>query len=51
MLPPTAATLRDLAGYAAPDAVFAAAAGRDAARLVQPRVCTGPDGTAWPTVG
>lgn len=51
MLPPTAATLRDLAGYATPDEVLAAAAGRDAARPVQPRVRTGPDGAAWLTVG
>ncbi len=46
MLPPTAVTLRELAAYAGPDELAAAAAGRDPARPVTPRVEIAPDGTA-----
>lgn len=45
MLPPTAVTLRELAGYESVGAALAAAAGRDAATPVLPRVERGPDGT------
>ncbi|HWG99138.1 MAG TPA: NUDIX hydrolase [Pilimelia sp.] len=44
MLPPTAATLRELAAYPDPAAVFAAAAARDPATPHRPRAVLGADG-------
>lgn len=44
MLPPTVATLRDLAEFRRIDELAGAAAGRDAARPVRPRVESTPDG-------
>lgn len=46
MLPPTSVTLGELAGYGGVAQVLAAAAGRDAATPVLPRVEHGADGTA-----
>lgn len=45
MLPPTAVTLRELARYDSVEAVLAAAADRDAATPIQPRLERTPDGT------
>jgi 8-oxo-dGTP pyrophosphatase MutT (NUDIX family) len=45
MLPPTSVTLGELAGSDSVEAVLAAAAVRDAATPVMPRVEQGPDGT------
>lgn len=46
MLPPTVATLRDLAGYRLIDEITAASAGRDVTRPVVPRIELTPDGGA-----
>ena len=46
MLPPTVAVLRDLAAFAGLADVIAAAAGRDAARAVMPRIEFAADGGA-----
>lgn len=45
MLPPTSVTLGELAGYDSVEEVLAAAAGRDAATPILPRVEVDPDGT------
>ncbi|MDG4773240.1 NUDIX hydrolase [Solwaraspora sp. WMMD792] len=45
LLPPTRVTLDEVAGCADPDAVFAAAAGRDPAVPVTPQLHVDPDGT------
>jgi hypothetical protein len=45
MLPPTSATLRELAGYGSVGATLAAAADRDAATPILPRAVRDPDGT------
>ena len=46
MLPPTAVTLGDLAGYESVGAALAATAGRDAVTAILPRVEHHPDGSA-----
>ena len=46
MLPPTVATLRDLAGYRLIDDVIAGAAGRDVTHPIVPRIELAPDGGA-----
>jgi 8-oxo-dGTP pyrophosphatase MutT (NUDIX family) len=46
MLPPTSVTLGELAGFDSVPGVLAAAAGRDAATPILPRVVRDPDGTA-----
>lgn len=46
MLPPTLETLRQLAGHSSVDAALAAAAGRDAATPIVPRVEWAADGSA-----
>jgi 8-oxo-dGTP pyrophosphatase MutT (NUDIX family) len=45
MLPPTSVTLRELTGLESVDAALAAAAGRDAAKPIEPHVEWAPDGT------
>lgn len=46
MFPPTIVTLRELVGYRSVDAALAAAADRDTATPIQPRLVHDPDGTA-----
>lgn len=46
MLPPTLVTLRELAGYRSVAAALAAAADRDTATPVEPRLVRDPDGSA-----
>lgn len=51
MLPPTSATLTELAGFDSIEAALAAAADRDTATPILPQVVRSPDGTARLVIG